>query len=177
MTKPNLTKYFWSLNKAALRDTGDILKDPNHLRFTERAVTFLSRCDRPKELFYFISKQQFIEAWPRIKAYWRKVAKTSDFRNWWQTVYEQILEEYKEGRIRPKGRPAIIFLKIGRSLRDARIRKGLSQNELAARVAMKQPDISMIEEGKKNITLDTLIRLCSVLEIKKIELTKDTNSV
>jgi transcriptional regulator with XRE-family HTH domain len=42
---------------------------------------------------------------------------------------------------------------------DARIQKGLSQKQLALRIGMKKPDISRIEEGKKNITLFTLIRL------------------
>jgi len=35
---------------------------------------------------------------------------------------------------------------------------------------MKQPDISRIEEGKKNITLFTLIRLCKVPGIRKINI-------
>ncbi|MBU0549493.1 MAG: helix-turn-helix transcriptional regulator [Candidatus Omnitrophica bacterium] len=54
-------------------------------------------------------------------------------------------------------------------VREARVEKGLSQSELAFRIGMKQPDISMIEKGKNNITLETLTRLCKVLEIKKIE--------
>lgn len=165
---PDIRKYFWSLNKSALEETAKILKNPDHRKFPERMVSFLSRCDKPKELFLLISKRQFVEAWPRVKAYWKKTARTSDFRNWWQTVYEQISGDCKTKQIKPKGKPAVAFLKIGESIREARIKKGLSQNELAVKVAMKQPDISMIEEGKQNITLDTLIRLCSVLEIKKI---------
>jgi len=35
---------------------------------------------------------------------------------------------------------------------------------------MKQPDISRAEEGKKNVTLYTLVRLCQILEIKTIEI-------
>jgi hypothetical protein len=35
---------------------------------------------------------------------------------------------------------------------------------------MRQPDISKIEEGRKNITLGTLSSLIQVLEIKKIEI-------
>jgi DNA-binding XRE family transcriptional regulator len=170
MIKPKLTKYFWSLNEDARKEVERILKDPNHRKFPERAVAFLSRCDKPKELFYFITKEQFIEAWPRIKAYWNKIAKTSDFRNWWQTVYEQILEEDKARQIKPKRVPSVVFLKIGKAMREARVKKGLSQSELADKVAMKQPDISKIEEGKANVTLDTLVRICRVLGLKKIEL-------
>ncbi len=170
MTKKDLTKYFWSLNKRARIETEGILKNPDHRRFPERMVVFLSRCDKPQELFSLISKRQFIENWPRIKGYWRKVAKSSDFRNWWQTAYEQMIEQDKQRQIRPKGTPAYNFLKIGRVIKQARIDKGLSQEELASKAMMRQPDVSNIEDGRKNITIETLIRLCGILGIKKIEL-------
>lgn len=38
-------------------------------------------------------------------------------------------------------------------------------------VSMKQPDVSKVEEGKKNITLFTLIRLCKTLGIQRIDIT------
>ncbi|MCX5681924.1 MAG: helix-turn-helix transcriptional regulator, partial [Candidatus Omnitrophica bacterium] len=60
--------------------------------------------------------------------------------------------------------------KIGVLVKDARIKKGLSQSQLALRVGMKQPDISQVEEGRKNITLYTLMRLCKVLEIERVEM-------
>ena len=63
-----------------------------------------------------------------------------------------------------------LFLKIGELIEDKRIRKGWSQQDLAARAGMKQPDISKIEQGKKNITLETLGSLSKILGIKKIEL-------
>ena len=62
------------------------------------------------------------------------------------------------------------FQKIGKTVRSARLERGLSQSELALRVGMKQPDISRIEEGRKNITLSTLSRLCKELDIKKLDL-------
>jgi len=69
-----------------------------------------------------------------------------------------------------KGGTPVTFRTIGMEIRNARIQKGLSQKQLAFRIAMKQPDISRIEEGKKNITLFTLIRLCKVLGIEKINI-------
>jgi DNA-binding Xre family transcriptional regulator len=164
------SKYFWDLNERALKETEKILKDSRHPKFAARLVTFLSRCDRPKELFSLVSRHDFIEFWPKVRSYWLKIARVSDFRAWWETVYEQLLEEYSARQKRPKGKTSALFLKIGRLIRKARVQKGLSQRELAFRVRMRQPDISTIEKGEKNITLETLIRLCKTLEIKKLEL-------
>lgn len=166
----NISKYFWDLNKKALKETGRVLKDPNHPKFLVRMVTFLSRCQQPKEFFSLISKKDFVKIWPKVKSYWVKIARESDFRDWWQTIYEQLLEEYTLKQKTAEGMPSHLFLKVGKMISKARLDKGLSQTELAFRVSMNQPDISKIEEGKKNITLETLARLCKVLEIKGIDL-------
>ncbi len=166
--RSNISKYFWDLNKRALKETIDIFRNPGHPKFVLRLVTLLSRCDEPKELFSFISKKRFIESWPKIRRYWIKIQQESEFRDWWQTIYEQLLQKYRKKEKTPKGRPSELFLKFGKIIRDARVKKGLSQMELAFKVGMKQPDISKIEEGVKNITLKTLAALCKALEIKRI---------
>ena len=48
----------------------------------------------------------------------------------------------------------------------------MSQSELALKVGIKQPHISKIEEGKMNITLSTLMRICKALEISNLALLK-----
>ncbi len=166
----NISKYFWDLNERALKDTKRIIRNPRHPKFTVRLVSLLSRCDQPKELFSLISKQEFIETWPKVRSHWLKIARASDFRTWWETIYEQLLKEYRIREKRPKGKSSALFLKIGRLIREARIEKGLSQSELAFKIGMRQPDISMIEKGEKTITLETLTRLCKTLSIKKLEL-------
>lgn len=167
----NIAKYFWNLNDRALKETKHIFKNPQHPRFSERMATLLSRCDAPKELFSLISKEEFVKAWPGIKAYWVKFSRQSDFRDWWETIYEQLLEGGDNIKNkRPKGEPPASFIKIGALIKETRIKTGLSQKELALNTGMKQPDISKIEEGKKNVTLDTLLRLCKILKIRRIEM-------
>lgn len=166
----DITKYFWEMNDKALKDVKRIIKDPNHPKFAMKMTAILSRCSKPKEVFSVVSKKDFMQAWPKIKAYWLKLGGGSDFKDWWETVYEELLEEYKASYNKPKGNPSAVFFNIGRKIRQARIQSGLSQKELAFSVGMKQPDISMIEEGKKNLTLDTLTRLCKILKIRKIDI-------
>lgn len=170
MRNATFYKYFWGFNERALKETGVILKTPAHPRFNERLITFLSRCDKPKELFSVIQEKNFVSIWPAVRAYWVKIDRESEFRDWWQTIYEQLLQKSISKQKRPQGDPSKVYSGIGRVIKEARIRKGLSQKELALMAAMSQPDISKIEEGKKNITLETLSSLCRVLGIKRIDL-------
>lgn len=81
-------------------------------------------------------------------------------------VYEQLLEKPKSSS--PKGNVPEIFRKIGKVIKEQRLNMGLSQSDVARKVRMRQPDISAIEAGKENITLETLMRLCKILAIKNI---------
>ena len=81
-----------------------------------------------------------------------------------------MVEQYHHIEKNAKGETPASFRAIGRIIKEKRIEKGLSQKQLALTVRMKQPDVSKVEEGKKNITLFTLIRLCKALDIKHIEL-------
>jgi len=163
-----ISKYFWNLNEKALKETKSILGDSQNQKFIPRIVTLLSRCQEPKEVFSFVSKKDFIDAWPKINSYWRRYGQSPDFRNWWQTIYEQFLEQ--EGKKPAKSVASVYYLEVGKAIREARIAAGLSQKALAIKTGVRQPDISKIEEGRKNITLGTLARLCKILGIKRIEL-------
>jgi DNA-binding Xre family transcriptional regulator len=163
------SKYFWDLNEKALRETEDILKSPEHAKFQSRMIRLLSRCQSPKELFSVISKEAFIDAWPRLRRYWAQIGKESDFRDWWQTIYEEVLRSQGRGK-KVAGEPALLFKRVGIKIKEARIGRDMSQRDLALAVGMKQPDISKIEEGRKNITLGTLVRICKYLDIEEIKI-------
>lgn len=165
----NIKKYFWELNPKALKETEKIVKNPEHPKFIERIFTLLSRCDNPGDLFSLISKEQFVEVWPKVRRYWMRTKQAEEFRSWWESVYEQLLEK-KKIKKRIKGKPPEIFVKIGEIIKNERLKRQLSQADFARKAGMKQPDVSAIEAGKKNITLETLIRLCKILDIKNISL-------
>jgi len=67
-----IEKYFWSLNKKALKKVKKILRNPEHPKFVSYAFTLLSQCDIPKEVFSVIKKEHFIEYWPEIRKYWNR---------------------------------------------------------------------------------------------------------
>lgn len=49
--------------------------------------------------------------------------------------------------------------RLGRNLAEARKKAGLSQEELAFRAHLDRTLISLIERGKRNARLDTLVKL------------------
>ena len=170
MKKFVYSKYFWDLNEKAVGELWSIFKNPSHPKFNMRMVNFFSRCQKPKELFSSVDKNDFIKFWPKVKKYWEKIAGSTDFVDWWQTVYEQLLSERGVDFKKPFGKSIPFLSKIGSRIKEARVNKGLSQKELAFQVGMKQPDISKIEDGKTNITLITLFSLAKVLAIEEIKI-------
>ncbi|MBI4706347.1 MAG: helix-turn-helix transcriptional regulator [Candidatus Omnitrophica bacterium] len=165
-----IEKYFWNLNETALNETMKIIKKPSHPKFASVMVNFLSRCDKPKELFSVLSRREFVENWPQIRRYWVKVELQSEFRDWWETIFEQLMEERMQKQVRPKGTAPIFLKAIGVQIRKARLGKRLSQKDLSLIIGIKQPEISKIEDGKKNITIVTLAKFCKVLNISKISI-------
>ena len=60
---------------------------------------------------------------------------------------------------------AAICSEVARLLRSQRERANLSMTALAAKTGLSQQMVSYVEKGKRNPTLDTLLRLAHALEI------------
>lgn len=59
---------------------------------------------------------------------------------------------------------------FGRHLREARVRRNLSQEQLAARAGLSRNFIGMLERGERNITIVSIEKLASVLNMDRWEL-------
>lgn len=53
--------------------------------------------------------------------------------------------------------------KIAKHIKNLREYRGLSQKELADKVGLFQPDISEIEKGERNISINTLVKIGTAL--------------
>lgn len=164
-----IEKYFWNLNPKALKETKKILQNPFHPQFESKIITLLSRCDRPKEVFALLGRDKFIESWPKIRRAWNRMGQYTDFKAWWETIYEQLLSR-KTVKAGPEGNEPSILRTIGLLLKNERNKLGLSQSDLSQRVHVNQPDLSDIERGRKNITMLTFFRLCKALNMKDISI-------
>lgn len=59
---------------------------------------------------------------------------------------------------------------LGESIRNARVAKGLTQKQLAELIGSKNNSVSNWEHGTHKPDIDTLERLCKVLDISPVEL-------
>ncbi|MCB0538694.1 MAG: helix-turn-helix transcriptional regulator [Bacteroidetes bacterium] len=58
-----------------------------------------------------------------------------------------------------------ILIRFGERVREERLKKGLSQEDLAFRADLHRTYIGMIERAEKNITLINICKICDALEI------------
>ena len=57
---------------------------------------------------------------------------------------------------------------LGRALRDARRRQGLTQQQLAGLTGVAQPTVSNVERGAKRVSVDTILRLSAALNLELV---------
>lgn len=64
-------------------------------------------------------------------------------------------------------------IELGKRLQEARKAKGLKQEDVANFLHLTYKDISAMEHGRINISIDHIHRLCQILEISELELLAD----
>ena len=63
-------------------------------------------------------------------------------------------------------------IKVGKRIREIRIEKNISQQDLAAKCNFEKSNMSRLESGRYNATLSTLEIVAKSLGVKVIELFK-----
>jgi transcriptional regulator with XRE-family HTH domain len=62
-----------------------------------------------------------------------------------------------------------ILKKIGLRIREIRIRKNISIQQLADMIDIEYNNLIRIEKGRTNITVGTLLKICQSLEVRLID--------
>lgn len=65
---------------------------------------------------------------------------------------------------------ATALLALGRRVGELRRARGLTQEQAAARLRMLAPNYARIEQGRQNVTVDTLVRLATLLDVSLSDL-------
>lgn len=66
-----------------------------------------------------------------------------------------------------------ILIEFGKKVREIRLSKKLSQEDLAEKANVHRTYIGMVERGEKNISLKNIQKIAKALEVKIGELMKD----
>jgi transcriptional regulator with XRE-family HTH domain len=72
--------------------------------------------------------------------------------------------------------PQLVSREVARLLRRERLRRGKSMTQVAERSGLSRQMISYIEQGMRNPTLDTLLRIAAALDIDLPELIRRASS-
>ena len=67
--------------------------------------------------------------------------------------------------------------KIAHTIKQLRINKGLSVQELAYRCDIERSNLSRLEAGWTNMTIKTLCKICNALEIKLSDIIKEHENI
>lgn len=154
--------------KHALR----ILREPQHPQFISLSSLLLSRKNSPQEVFRnYLKPENFCRHWTEIKRSMRKDAWNNPRIEFWQAVYERLLEKYrvKGTKIFPKRKTKVtneFCLLVGEKIKLLRKQRNLTQKMLAERLNISQQMISRIESGRENISLITLRKIIDELGAK-----------
>lgn len=149
-----------------------ILDNPRHPKFISLVSLLLSRKNTPQEVFRgYLKPKDFFHHWREIKSRMRRDAWNNPRIEFWQAIYEKLLEKYrlKGMDISPKSRAKAVSEfchSVGQKLRDLRKQKNLTQASLAKELNISQQMISRIESGRENISLLTLKRIVDELGAK-----------
>lgn len=65
---------------------------------------------------------------------------------------------------------SVLMVKLGKRIRSLRLKKNMSQNDLASKCDFEKAGISRIESGLANPTLRTLYRISLALEVELADL-------
>ena len=133
----------------------EILKNQHHPEFYIFAEKLFARGTDPRLAFEYVDRKTFYRAWPSIKKRVLKDAWAKQAVNFWQKIYQ--LETIGNQR-----------LTLAQRVKAARVKKHLTQNQLADRLGVIQQHISRIESGHENVTFNTLEKLAQALNTRLV---------
>ena len=153
-----------------------ILKDESHPKFDIYAEKLFSRVGDPKIAFAIVDKVTFCKKWPSIKKRMRKDQWLKDRVTFWQTIYERVYEKLKEEGIKirhlQKEKVPPERMKLAQQIKDMRIKLGYTQKDIAKKLGVIQQYVSRIENGRENLSLDTLKRIADAFDKRVIVVLK-----
>jgi len=164
---------FWD-KKTSLEEIKSILKDESNKKFVSFAALLLGRTTDIKGVFStYLDKITFCKNWRKIKRKMRKDKWTSPNINFWDEVYNVFVEEkeIKETKATLIAQERKILKKpelgnLSDIIRKTRKEQRWTQKDLAKNVGLSQQTISLMESGKFNFSVKSLMKILSALKLR-----------
>lgn len=165
--------WLWD-RKVDLGQVKRIFANPKHKDFILFAALLLTRKNQPREVFKeYIDPLVFCKDWVNIKRQMRKDKWSNQRIDFWQAIYEKLIEKYRKKGVKFRDRKektaGELCEKAGKEIRKIRKSQGLSQKALAKKMGVSQQLISRIERGDENMSLTNLTIIARALD-ENIEL-------
>ena len=164
------SNWLWD-RKTSVNEVKKILRNPKNEKFLKFAALLLSRENSPKEVFTkYLKPINFCRNWRLIKKVMRKDNWNEPRIEFWQAIYEKLLEKYRRKKIQINGfekevKPIDELCQaVGGKIENIRKQKGFTQKQLAKKMKVSQQLISRAESGRENISLITLKKIVSSLD-------------
>ena len=132
-----------------------ILQNKNHPEFYIFAEKLFARVNDPKLAFEYVDKKIFYRTWLSIKKRILKDTWAKPAVDFWEKIYA--LEIIGNQR-----------LTLAQRIKAVRVKKKLTQKQLADRLGVIQQHISRIESGNENVTFHTLQKLAQALNSRLV---------
>ena len=149
-----------------------ILRDEKNPRFYMYAEKLFSRVTDPSLAFDYINKKTFCRKWPNIKKRVQKDAWAQDKVETWQKIYETVFHELKSRGFHVR-KPSHLKVSseisgIAQQIKEIRIQRGYTQEDMAKKLGVIQQYISKIETGRENISIESLKKFAEALNKKLV---------
>lgn len=163
------SNWLWD-RKTSVSEVKNILRNPESKKFLMFAALLLSRENSPKEVFTrYIKPMNFCHNWHLIKKVMRKDNWNDPRIEFWQAIYEKLLEKYHRKKIQINGfekevKPIDELCQaVGGKIENIRKQKRFTQKQLAKKMKVSQQLISRVESGRENISLNALKKIVTAL--------------
>ena len=135
-----------------------ILKNEKDPRFYIYAEKLFSRVNNSKIAFEYVTREVFNHQWPIIKQRIEKDAWAKGKVNFWENIYKTVCGEGVSAE----------RVNISQQIKNIRLQLGYTQEEMAKKLGVIQQYISKLENGRENLSVDTLKRIADVFNKKLI---------
>ena len=161
--------WLWDKNFTGEK-AAEILKNEEDPAFVKMAATLLLRNNSAKDIFSsYLDPVVFYKNWNRIKKAMRKDSWGNPRIDYWQAIFRNLNEKYKDkGIVLRKAKIEIseACRSVGDRIKNERLANHMTQRQFSKKAGISQQMLSKIEKGRNNVSISTLEKIADKFGLK-----------